>query len=480
MRTLITVDQNASTPLTQQVYNAWRHGILQQRFFGGQRVPSSRELAQSLGIARSTVTTAYEQLIAEGYLVTKQGAGTFVCSNLPMHNLPKRRATLATRSRALAPAIPLSDFGRQLQSDNHIRPQPKGWIDFSHWDPDLTQFPFALWKQLLQQQLRRLGGSNNPLLLDYSSHAAGYWPLRCEVAKYLARTRAVVCKPEQVLITNGSQQGLDLTARVLLNANDKVLIENPCYSGARQVFAATGAKLLPAAIDEQGLRCDYSGKDVRLLFVTPSHQFPLGVSMSLARRLELLHYAKQRNTVIVEDDYDSEFRYHGPPLPALQGLSDDVAIVYCGTFSKVMFPALRIGYLVVPDSLVPVLTQAKWLADRYTPLLEQAALTEFMAAGHLERHVRRMRKLYGARREALVTAFQQHFGAAAVISGIDAGMHALVQLKDNMLLARAEQAKVKLRPAAQSYLGKAPPHQYLFGFSSLSERVIKEGIKRIG
>jgi GntR family transcriptional regulator/MocR family aminotransferase len=477
MRVVISIDPQLPMPLGRQVYEAWRQGILDKRFAGGERVPSSRELAADLGISRSTVTLAYEQLMAEGYLTSRKGAGTFVSAALPDMPLQSRRASKRAAMQPLP--ISLSSYGASLQNDVPLLPNARGWIDFSQWNPDIRHFPFALWKQLLMKQLRGIEATANAAIFDYTAHAAGYWPLRCEIARYLARCRAVVCQPEQVIITNGSQQGLDLTARIVLNKGDKVVIENPCYIGARHVFESVGAHLLPGSIDQAGMQCPTFQQNLRLVYVTPSHQYPLGVSMSLARRLELLAWAREHRVLILEDDYDSEFRYHGPPLPSLQGLGNAEPVLYCGTFSKIMFPGLRLGYLVVPAKLAPVLTRAKWLTDRHTPVLEQAALAEFIASGQLEKHVRRMRKLYGARRDALVSALHQHFPGEVEISGIDAGMHALIRLDDPALPMRAQQARVHLRNAASSYIVNAPSNEYLFGFSSLSERVIREGIKRI-
>lgn len=477
MNALIAIDLASATPLARQVYEAWRRGILDRRFPGGARVPSSRALASELGISRSTVTQAYEQLIAEGYLVSRKGAGTFVTDALPDMSLQTPHAGKGDRKSITA--IPLSQFGATLQNEIPQYPNTRGWIDFSQWNPDIREFPFALWKQLLMKQLRNIEATSSAAIFDYTAHAAGYWPLRCELAKYLARARAVNCQPEQIVITNGSQQGLDLAARLLLNKGDKVAIENPCYLGARRVFESVGARLLPQPIDECGMSCPVFEEQLRLVYVTPSHQFPLGVSMSLPRRLELLAWAREHQVLILEDDYDSEFRYNGPPLPSLQGLDTSESVLYCGTFSKVMFPGLRLGYLVVPAQLAPVLARAKWLADRHTPVLEQAALTEFISAGHLEKHIRRMRKLYGARRDALVDALQKHFAGRMEISGIDAGVHALVRIEDPALSARALQTKVQLRNAANSYIADAPKNEYLFGFSNLSERMIREGIRRI-
>jgi GntR family transcriptional regulator/MocR family aminotransferase len=233
------------------------------------------------------------------------------------------------------------------------------------------------------------------------------------------------------------------------------------------------------SVDHDGLICGDLGRGARVVYVTPSHQYPTGVAMSLNRRLELLAWARRQSAVIIEDDYDSEYRYSGSPLPALQGLAQEVPVVYCGTFSKVMFPGLRIGYLIVPDNLVPAFTRAKRLADNYTPILEQIALRDFIAGGHLARHIRRMRRLYGSRREALLEALKRHFGECATVHGEAAGMHAFVRIEDKSLRERAERNKVQLRSAQPCFLEGGDVHHYLFGFASLTERAIRDGIRRI-
>jgi GntR family transcriptional regulator/MocR family aminotransferase len=278
---------------------------------------------------------------------------------------------------------------------------------------------------------------------------------------------------------NGSQQGLDLCARLLFDAGDEVAVENPGYLGTRRVFMACGAKLKPVAIDAEGIVCREIGKKARAVYVTPSHQFPTGIAMSLKRLLELIAWAREHSSVILEDDYDSEYRYGGAPLPALQGLAPDAPVIYCGTFSKVMFPGLRVGYLIVPPTLAPAFRRAKWLADRNTSMLEQAALADFLSEGHLERHIRRMRQIYASRREALVDSLQRCFGARATVLGDAAGMHAFARIDDKAIAERAQKNKVLLRSAQDYYLGAAPPNEFLFGFATLSERAIREGIKRL-
>jgi GntR family transcriptional regulator/MocR family aminotransferase len=327
--------------------------------------------------------------------------------------------------------------------------------------------------------MRRLR-SAAPELFDYADQSAGYGPLRDEIAAYVSRSRAVRCTPEQVIIVNGSAQGIDLCVRLLLEPGDEVAIENPGYQGAHRIFAGYGARLRPARIDENGIVIRDLGKKARLVYVTPSHQFPKGVAMSLTRRLELIEWSRRHNAVLIEDDYDSEFRYSGPPLPSLQGLATGVAVIYIGTFSKVMFPSLRIGYVIAPPSLVPRLRRAKWLADRQTPVPEQAALADFISEGHLERHIRRMRRMYGGRRDALVESLERHFGDRVQVRGDAAGMHVLVRFQDSeRITANAAAGKVQLVSSAACYLTEPPPGEFILGFSSIGERSIREGIRRL-
>jgi GntR family transcriptional regulator / MocR family aminotransferase len=295
----------------------------------------------------------------------------------------------------------------------------------------------------------------------------------------VSRSRAVVCSPDQVVVVNGSQQGLDLCARLLLEPGDEVALENPCYSGARRIFEAWGARLRPVPVDREGMVCSRLSPMARLAYVTPAHQFPTGVALSLRRRLELIAWARANAAVIIEDDYDSEYRYSGAPTPALQSLASEVPVIYCGTFSKVMFPGLRVGYLIVPRPMVPAFARAKWLVDRHTPLHQQAALYGFMKEGHLERHIRRMRRIYGLRRAALVEALNIHFGDTATVLGEAAGMHAYVRFGDPTVAVRARRNKVQLREVEPYYIGKAPISDYLLGFSMLTERSLREGVRRL-
>ncbi|MCI0524093.1 MAG: PLP-dependent aminotransferase family protein, partial [Acidobacteria bacterium] len=288
-----------------------------------------------------------------------------------------------------------------------------------------------------------------------------------------------------------SQQALDLITKILIDRGDRVALENPGYLGARRAFLAQGAKLLPAPVDESGImveklpaKSQAKSKDgVKLVYVTPSHQFPTGATLSLPRRLDLLAWAEKNGAMIVEDDYDSEFRYGSRPIPALQGLSNSDSVIYVGTFSKVLFPALRVGYVVAPPPLARVFARAKWLADRQTPMIEQRVLTDFINEGHLERHLRRMRTLYEKRRQALVRALETHFADRVTILGENAGMHLMIKLRsrlgDEEVVERARGCGVGIVSARLYYLGGVRRDEFVLGYAALSERRIQEGIRRL-
>jgi GntR family transcriptional regulator/MocR family aminotransferase len=481
VRIPIVIDRTSPQPLNRQIYEHWRDGILSGRFRGGDKVPSTRELATALELSRATVTAAYDQLVAEGYFDTTHGSGTFVCRELP--ETPFVRPRIAARQPASPPSssrqtrhatIRLSQYGRRLQPERPRPPVLPGTLDLSRFGPDIDRFPFTLWRRLLMRHLRT---ATTGRAVD-AEHAAGYVPLREQIAAYLARSRAVRCDPDQVIVLSGSQQALDLCMQLLVDAGDDVAVEDPGYAGARDLAAAHGARVRPIAVGHDGISPTDLPPSARLVFVTPSHQFPKGPSMPLSRRLELLEWARARGTVIIEDDYDSEYRYSGPPLPALQGLAEAVAVIYLGTFSNVMFPGLRIGYVVVPRDLVAPFTHARRLAGQ-TPLLEQTALAEFLREGHLERHIRRMRRLYKARRETLVESLARHFGDAAIVHGDAAGMHALVGFSSPQIRDRAERKRVRLLGADSYYLSGRAPNEFVIGFAAIGERTIAEGIKRL-
>jgi GntR family transcriptional regulator / MocR family aminotransferase len=475
----ITLDPRSPQPLYRQLYEEMRRSILKGRLGAGDRVPSSRSLARLLGVSRATVTQGYEQLISEGYLQAAVGSGTSVSAELPeewIEAAPVAKPAAAVRR----PGVRLSKFGASLGEIVREPADAPQVISFQYCRPAVDQFPVEDWRRLLMRHYRGRG----PAILDYAGDGRGHAPLRQAIAAYLARSRAVRCDADQVIIVNGSQQALHLIAQVMLDRGDGVVVEEPGYPGARHAFLMQGAHLHAAPVDAGGIVPErLPAAPAKLAYVTPSHQFPTGGILSLQRRLELLAWAESRGVLIVEDDYDSEFRYGGRPIPALQGLDPNETVLYVGTFSKVLFPALRIGYLVAPRGLADVFERAKWLADRHTPTLEQCALADFIREGHLERHLRRMRLLYDKRRQTLVRALRVHFGARVTILGEDSGMHLMIELRTALgnaeVVRRAAQAGVGLNDAGIYYLGAGGEGAFVLGYGAVSERKIQEGVRRL-
>jgi GntR family transcriptional regulator/MocR family aminotransferase len=472
VRTPIVIDRRQAAPLHRQIYEQWRAGILGGRLAPGERMPSSRELATALRVSRATVATAYDQLMAEGYLDSQHGSGTFVCRDLPERAMRPGRPAVARRAERPAR---VSAFATRLAPVTSRAPAMARTLNLSTDGPTFDQFPFGVWKRLVRRHLQALG----PSLFEYPTHGAGHPALREVLAAYLARSRAVPCDASQIVVVNGSQQALDLCARVLVDPGDDVAVEDPGYLGARELFAASGARVRPVPVDDDGLVVSALPPTARVVYITPSHQFPLGVSMSLARRLELLEWARVHRALIVEDDYDSEYRYGGAPLPALQGLSGDAGVVYVGTFSNVMFPGLRLGYLVLPSGLIEPFQRAKWLSDRHTAHLDQAALADFIREGHMERHIRRMRRVYKRRRDTFLDALARGFGDRARVLGDASGMHLVVRFDSPVVAARAARSGVHLVSTRVYYAGDAPPHDFIVRFTGLSERGIREAVKRL-
>ena len=478
----IALDYTIKIPIHRQLYEELRHSILSGRLAPGQRVPSTRSLARSLGISRATVTLSYEQLLSEGYLRTIPSSGTFVYCQLP--DILLQPATIQPTQEARHQPVQLSAYGANLVNLQLLMPSKTELpINFSCYGrPALDEFPLGLWRRLLARACQL-----QPTMLDYATSAQGYEPLRQAIARYIARTRAVRCEVEQIIIVNGSQQALNLVARLLVERGDLVAVENPGYLDARQAFLLQEASLVSIPVDESGILVDRLITDpaakIKLVYVTPSHQFPTGAVLSLSRRLALLAWAQQTGALIVEDDYDSEYRYSDRPIPALQGLTINDSVIYIGTFSKVIFPALRLGYLVVPQSLVPIFACAKLLSDRQSSILEQYALTEFINEGHLESHVRRMRSLYNQRRQTLVQALKQYFGNSVTILGENAGMHLMVRfhtdLSDEQIVLQAAQIGVGLVSASPYYLETQSTGEFIFGYADLSEEIIQAGVSKL-
>ena len=439
---LIALDPKARDSLSRQIYRALRDGILAGRLAGGLRLPSTRALASDLGVSRNTVVTAFDQLLAEGYVESRVGRGTRVSQTMPEHLL---HARARPRTRVVSSAAPNAPSARGTLLVDYARPRStvaQGTIAFAPGAPSLDLFPWQTWSRLVAARARELG----PESAGYGD-SLGYRPLREAVARYVAVARGVICSADQVVIVGGSQQGLDLVARAVTDPGDSAWIEDPGYHGALGAFAAAGLRITGVPVDADGMSvaAGRMGTAARVIYVTPSHQFPLGVTMSLSRRLELLAAAAEMRAWIVEDDYDSEFRYVSRPLTALHGLDTEGRVVYVGTFSKVMFPALRIGFVIAPPSLLPALAAARQFAGTQQAMLEQMVLTDFIADGHFERHVRRMRAVYAERQNDLIDALRTECDGLLDASPAGSGMHLV-----GWLAPDADDADVSRRAAARS------------------------------
>jgi GntR family transcriptional regulator / MocR family aminotransferase len=488
MELALKLDHTSTTPLHRQVYGELRRAILSGRLSPGQRVPSTRSLSRSLAISRTTVTQGYEQLLSEGYLETRSGSGTFVCVQLPDTLLNTEQ--ISALDLAPPSALKLSRYAQQMSvMPLEIQYQPSDEISFRYGRPAIQEFPIALWRKFLSRHC-----CGDTQWMDYSLDPQGDYGLRAAIARYLCHARAVQCDPNRIVITNGTQQALDLILRVLIDPGETIAIEDPGYLSARKVFLSHDAKLLPIPVDESGLVIEnlmalssqvssQSVNPIRLLYVTPSHQFPMGGTLSLSRRLALLSWAQKMGVMIIEDDYDSEYRYGDRPIPALQGLDSSDLVLYVGTFSKVLFPSLRMGYLVLPDRLVPVVTQAKWLSDRQLPMLAQKVLTDFIEEGHLESHIRKMRSHYDRCRQVLVQSLQRHFGTQVTILGEKAGIHVMVRFSlpigDAEIIERATLAGVGIVSARPCYWAGGGAGEFILGYGELTEGAIAEGIRRL-
>lgn len=477
--------ENRSAPLYRQIYEAIRAAILSGELVAETRLPATRLLAENLGVSRLTVVNAYEQLFAEGYLESKRGAGTYVASKLPEDLLTTAKAKAnKTEAKQNAP-LNLSPFGEKLISRETEEMRLATAVKFQPFQNGLTaidEFPFDVWSRIAQKYHR-----NPPRKMLSYGDSQGYAPLREAIATHLKSARGVNCTAEQIVITSGAQQAIDLTARIFLSAKDSFIIEEPCYLEARNSFAATGAKLIAAAVDEDGLDAEKipkSGDNAKLVYVTPSRQYPLGYTMSLPRRLALLDWANRKNAWIIEDDYDSEFRYSGRPLASLQGLSESNRVIYVGTFSKSIFPSLRIGCAVVPTELVGVFSNARALSHVHSPVVEQAILADFIREGHFARHVRRMRMLYEARRDALLEACEKHLKGLLEVERADAGMHLVGWLSKGTNAAeisrRAAEQNLKLKLISTYYIKKSLSRDgFVLGYTAFDEKQIRHAVKKL-
>ena len=472
---VIPIDRSADTPLHRQVYAGFRNAILRGDLAAGQQVPSSRSLATELEISRFPVLDAYAQLLAEGYFETRVGAGTFVSATIPAQR-PQ------PRSAAPPSVTPRQTSRRSLLYPPFDKvPWRYGWGSFAVHQPALDQFPFEVWSRLVVRHSR-----SARIYTDPGFRPLGLRPFREILCSYLRTARAVRCEPDQIMIVSGSQQALDITARVLLDPGDAVWIEEPCYPLVRSLLTGSGCRAVPVPVDAEGLDVDAGTRleaDARVAFVTPSHHYALGVTMSASRRFQLLEWARRSSSWIVEDDYDSEYRFESMPIPSLQGLDPDRRVIYIGTFSKVLRPSLRLGYIVIPPDLVERFAAVRFSMDIFPPYLFQEVLTDFMRAGHFGRHVRRMRSLYKARRTALVECLRKEFGDLLQIQGSEAGMHLTVTLppgfNDVELATRAAQEKLWLWPLSLCYTGTPAQQGFILGYANTPEDQMAAAVRHL-
>ncbi|WP_126426184.1 PLP-dependent aminotransferase family protein [Brevibacillus marinus] len=455
----LSIDRASKTPLIRQIYRQLRTKILHGELPAGYRLPSTRHLAEALEVSRNVVLEAYNQLLAEGFVEGRQGSGTFVAEGACLQ-----------QTEVVSAFLPEEQVGEK-QDDV---------IDFRTGIPALELFPRKQWGQLA----KRVSTETNHTLFGYDL-PEGRIELRTALAEYLLRTRGVQCRPEQIVITSGATQAFTLIGKLLISPNQQVLIEDPITHEIQTIFRACGASLFPIAVDDQGMQT--SGLPERakpaFIFVTPSHQFPLGGTLPIQRRIHLVEYARKTGVYLVEDDYDSEFRYEGPPLSSLQGLAPDRTI-YIGTFSKILSPALRLGYVILPPPLIGRFRELKYLSDLHAPSLEQLTLALFIKEGYLEKHVFRMKKVYRKRRDVLKAELYKQFGNEVKIHGDSTGLHVVaefagIQFTDRALATISEHG-VKVYPVEWHTINKGRYHHHiLIGFGNTDEAKIKEGISRL-
>jgi GntR family transcriptional regulator/MocR family aminotransferase len=477
----VAMDPDSDVPMYQQLSDWFRLAISGGQLRPGQRVPSTRSLAVELGISRIPVLGAYEQLQAEGFLETFTGAGTCIARSIPA-DLSMQKAGKAGQ----LPDAPGQGASRRTSRRVAQMRQPEQtWLGnmgaFRVGLPALDHFPLGLWSKLVSRHARRL----SPEDMAYGD-PMGHLPLREAIAEYIGAARAVRCDASQILITTGSQQALQICAHVLLDPGDRVWMEDPGYPGAHQALRTAGVELVPVPVDREGIDVEQGarlGADARAVYISPSHQFPLGMAMSASRRMQLLQWAARHEAWIIEDDYDSEYRFGSRPLSSLQGTDRDARVIYLGTFSKVMFPSLRLGYLVVPKDLVSDFHAGRDAIDTFSSMLHQSVMTDFIREGHFARHIRSMRTLYMARREAVLEAIKRYLGDRLEVIGTEAGMQLAGLLPEHVddvgVSRKAALHGVSVRPLSPCYLGPSARSGLILGYGGVSPEQIHEGVRRL-
>lgn len=481
VQTLVPIDPASELTLHEQIYRALRDLILSGTLASGARIPSSRMLADDLRVSRNTVLTAFEKLMSEGYLDSRIGGGTYVAPVLPDEALTIASHPPLQRTNEIS--ISMSKRGKTLASaDVDWATTQRRPVAFRLGAPAVDAFPFDLWGRITAKILRR----RSPQIFGYGE-PAGYPRLRRAVASYLVSARGVRCEPKQVFIVEGSQVALDLSVRLLLDPGDSAWLEEPGYPGARAVLQGNGARIVPVPIDRQGISVA-TGKQLdprpRLIYVTPSHQFPLGIAMTPERRAELVQFAGENGAWIFEDDYLSEFRYRGRPAQALQGIDHDGRVIYIGTFSKMLFPAVRLAYVVVPHALVAAFTAARAVSGLHASTPSQVVLAEFITEGHFVRHLRRMRNLYWERQQVLLKAAAAEFAGLLKLESADAGMHLtgiLPRNADDVEIAKiAAESGVETVALSSCYVADNRTSGLLLGYTGIRPPLIWRGARELG
>lgn len=473
----------SSVPMHRQIYEKMRQAILSGELPAKSRIPSSRDLAAQLGVSRMTIVNAFDQLFAEGYLVGKIGAGTFVADALP-EDLLHTPTTKNEKKEVFLRELNLSKKGKQMAqafADVLCEHSTSNFAPFQNGVTALDSFPFDAWTKMSARVQRK-----SLTAVEKNDELAGYRPLREAIAAHLKTARGVICKPEQVIITSGAQQALSLIAAVFLEPGDEVWLEDPGYVSARNLFGFSGVKIVPVPVDEDGMNFPTTiieNRYPKLIYVTPSHQYPLGVTMSVARRLSLLETARRAGAWIIEDDYDSEYRYGGHPLASLQGLDRDGRVLYVGTFSKTIFPSLKLGCLVVPPDLTEIFTSARILSGAHSPLVAQATLAEFITEGYFARHLRRMRTLYEKRQQILLEEVRRNLSGIVEMKSSNCGMHLIgwlpAELDETEISRKAALQNIRLQPISDSSINKYPRGGLVFGYAAFDENQIKSGIEKL-
>ena len=475
---VISIDRDDAKPLHRQVYDGYRGAILRGDLAPGQKIPSSRELASEMGVSRFPVLHAYAQLQAEGYFESQVGSGTFISATLPEQMMSSEQGAGSSEKApsGIRPVARRNALYPKFRRNSPLR----GWGAFGLHQPASDQFPFQLWSELANRH------SRNPRSASLQRiDPMGLQRFRLEICRYLRTARSVKCDPEQIMVVSGSQQALDLTARVLLNPGDTVLVEEPGYTLQKTMLAAAGCRIKLVPVDDEGMDITAAAKHngAKAAFVTPSHQFPLGTTMSATRRLLLLNWAQATGAWIIEDDYDSEYRFDTRPIASLQGLDVNSRVIYIGTFSKMLFPSLRLGYIVVPRDLVALFEAVRYATDIFPPYLYQEMLADFIEGGYLAQYIRKMRRIYSERRSALVEAIWTEFGDFLSVHGAPAGMHVSVSLpkgfNDVEISERASDEKLLLWPLSRYYAGKRPLHGFVLGFGSTTTEQIPDAVRRM-